>query len=175
VGPVYPDARPNILLINDIHLKNRPGHVELSADLDGLRLWYRLPADLPARLTANPFVAAGFFPAAVTGEPIIVASEFGVSPQLKSGLSYLQQVFGCWNSELKPFSVQSESTPDTPAIKGTAAFFSGGMDGLYTLLLHSEEITHLVYINGFDFRLKTEVFAASKARLVRLRSISTRR
>ena len=31
------------------------------------------------------------------------------------------------------------------------SFFSGGVDSTYTFLKHQDEISHVVYIHGFDF------------------------
>lgn len=45
-----------------------------------------------------------------------------------------------------------------------ASFFSGGIDSLSTLLKNKDELTHLIYINGFDFEMPTEVFAKTVER-----------
>lgn len=49
--------------------------------------------------------------------------------------------------------------PLEPGARGVAAFFSGGVDSYYTTLKHLDEITHLIFIHGFDIDLFNEDLA----------------
>ena len=76
----------------------------------------------------------------------------------------LQEIFSCWNPMLKKFKVIGNENILESSNPGVASFYSGGIDGLYTLKMHKDEITHLVFINGFDFEISPEVFEALVAR-----------
>lgn len=45
---------------------------------------------------------------------------------------------------------QSRSHREGARAKGVGCFFTGGLDSFYTLLTHQEEITHLVFVLGYD-------------------------
>ena len=51
-----------------------------------------------------------------------------------------------------------------PLNEGAMSFFSGGVDGMFTFLKHREELTHVVFINGFDFLLDTGTYQKAVAR-----------
>ena len=36
---------------------------------------------------------------------------------------------------------------------GVACFFSGGLDSFHTHLKHREEVTHIIFVYGFDIAL----------------------
>jgi 7-cyano-7-deazaguanine synthase in queuosine biosynthesis len=46
-----------------------------------------------------------------------------------------------------------------PLRDGCASFFSGGVDSSYTFLRHRDEVTHLVLIDGYDYRLENEALS----------------
>jgi hypothetical protein len=52
-------------------------------------------------------------------------------------------------------------------MRGTAAFFSGGVDALYTAMQRQPVLDALVLINGFDFKVESDVFARARARTAR--------
>ncbi|MCF8261483.1 MAG: hypothetical protein K9J12_11970 [Melioribacteraceae bacterium] len=51
--------------------------------------------------------------------------------------------------------------------QGVGAFFSGGIDSFYTLLKNQEEITHLIFINGFDVTLGKSSIEEKTSELIR--------
>jgi hypothetical protein len=51
--------------------------------------------------------------------------------------------------------------------KGAALFFSGGVDSFYSLLKRDDEITHLVYVHGFDTLLSSAAIRAHYAQSLR--------
>lgn len=51
------------------------------------------------------------------------------------------------------------TTSSDPGPRGVAAFFSGGVDSYYTTLKNLDEITHLIFIHGFDIDLFNEDLA----------------
>ena len=50
---------------------------------------------------------------------------------------------------------------------GVACFFSGGLDSFYTLLKHREEITHIIFVHGFDIALEDRVLRTQASRMAR--------
>ena len=44
------------------------------------------------------------------------------------------------------------------------SFFSGGVDSMFTLLKRREEISHVVFIHGFDFIVDSGTFRTALAR-----------
>lgn len=159
------------MIISDICIDEIGEQLEVSAWMGDFRLWYRLPADCSYVLSADPFVAAAFFPAAKTGENIVVDSSVDSSPKLSAGMSTLQEIFCTWRKDLSSFSVESRATlPKSRSVR-VGAFFSGGVDSVYTLSLHQSEITDLFFINGFDFEMSPEEFSNSLRRVRRIAGI----
>ncbi len=124
---------------------------EISAVVDGFRLWYRVPRSCRISGTADPFLAAALLPAMLEGRRLTVAPGASVSPRLVANLETLQDIHRCWNPAFKAVPVEAETAPARPANDGTLAFFSGGVDSSYTFLKKQSEITHLVFVQGFDF------------------------
>jgi len=124
---------------------------EISADVDGFRLWYRLPHSVPYARTADPFAAAALLPAMLQGGPLEIAPNLPLSPKLGENLRVLQDIHHCWNPRFRIVPIEAATAPAAPFRDGAAAFFSGGVDSTYTFLKREPELTHLVFIQGFDF------------------------
>jgi hypothetical protein len=91
-------------------------------------------------------------PAMSMGQPVRIPD--GVSPRLLGSLDLIQAVFASWNPRLKQVEVFAEPRePDAPEGPSVACLFSGGVDSFYTALKHRDEITHLVFVHGFDIDL----------------------
>jgi len=125
--------------------------VEVSAAIDGFRLWYRVPASVRVTESADPFVAAALLPAMLRGEELAVDPELTISPKLIENLAKLQEIHHSWNPVLKIVPIRAATRPAEPLATGALSFFSGGVDSMYTLLKRREELTHLAFIQGFDF------------------------
>jgi hypothetical protein len=85
------------------------------------------------------------------GENLEVESGLRVSPKLLENMNRLQEIHHSWNPALKIISVSAETVPAKPVNEGAFSFFSGGVDSMYTFLKHEAEISHAVFIHGFDF------------------------
>jgi hypothetical protein len=144
--------------INNFRIEEGNSVSEISADIGGVTLWYKIPTENFESINADPFVCAAFFPAMVSGENIEVSEDYPISRELVEGLYALQKILGCWNHSLTEFSINGSIRPAEKVTQGTATFFSGGVDSLYTLKSCSEEIDYTIYINGFDFDMKQEIF-----------------
>lgn len=125
--------------------------VEVSAEVDGFRLWYRVPGSYAVSRTADPFLAAALLPAMAKGEPLEIDPSLTVSPRLLTNVARLQEIHHCWNPALRKIPIVARTAPSEPWNAGTFSFFSGGVDGTYTVLKRAREITHVVLIHGFDF------------------------
>lgn len=124
--------------------------IEVSAELDGQRLWYRFPAHFHRQLRGDAFLAAGLLPAMRVNRPIHVDSTLPVSPDLLTRLDRLQDIFRLWFpwATRIPIVVDRESpAPDGSAV---AALFSGGVDSSYTLAQGRTTIDHLLFVDRVD-------------------------
>ncbi len=65
----------------------------------------------------------------------------------------IQEILDFWYPNLSKVQVAVDDYVITNPDKknnSVGTFFSGGVDSYYTLLKHREEITHLIYVHGFD-------------------------
>lgn len=132
---------------------------ELSADIDGFRLWYRFPAECPVSAHGDAFLAAALLPAMRAGEALRIEGA-PVSPQLLAGAARIQDIFLRWDRRCQRIEVHAESAAAEVLQPGVASFFSGGVDGTYTLSQHIDEITHLVFIKGVDIQIDNDALFA---------------
>ncbi len=123
----------------------------LSADFGGLRVRFSFPPGEPVEARGGAFLVLALPEAMGRGEPVHLDGTLPVSPVLLEHIAGVQDIYHCWNPDLRPVPVECTAVAPPPARKGAAAFYSGGIDSAYTLLTHMEEITHLVHIEGFDF------------------------
>ena len=137
--------------VSGFEIQDSPHATMVSAIIDGFRLWYRLPRAFPFVRAGDPFVAAALLPAMARGESLDVDPDLPVSPLLLAGLARLQAIHHSWNRALKVIPVRAVASPAASAHAGTMTFFSGGVDSTFTLLQRKTEISHLVFIQGFDF------------------------
>ncbi len=137
--------------ITDWEMKEQAATVEVSANVDGFRLWYRLPKTYQVSRAGDPFLAAALLPAMLQGEKLEIDPSLSISPELLKNIAVLQEIHHCWNPVFKMTPISATTLPVGPVNAGTLSFFSGGVDSMYTFLKRSEEISHAVFIHGFDF------------------------
>ncbi len=141
---------------------------EVAAEVDGYRLWYRLPAIYPFSRSADPFLAAALLPAMVRGEDLEVEAPLTVSPRLLANCARLQEIFHSWNPALRTVRITAETSAPAEQLSGGAlSFFSGGVDSTYTFLKHADELSHVVFIHGFDFYDEEESYRVAVERNAR--------
>ncbi len=78
------------MLITDWEARNLGASVEVSASMDGFRLWY-ISKSFAVSRGGDPFVAAALLPAMLKGEPLQVDPALPVSPKLLQNLGRLQK------------------------------------------------------------------------------------
>jgi Polysaccharide pyruvyl transferase len=134
--------------------------------------WVR--SSVPIAAAAEAAAVATLLPALAVGRPLRI--EAPVAPAVLDAIEEAQAILcawaraGAWPQALpfgEPIEVLAE--PGESARRdqggGVAAFFSGGVDSLTTVLRHPE-ITHLVHIEGFDVPLeRTDVTAMVRERI----------
>ncbi len=128
-------------------------------------LWFRWTgAGLPE--THDAFVAAALLAAMRTGGPLRV--EGHVSPRLLAALPRIQALLHRWERRLRVVRVEAQARRTPPASShGIASFFSGGIDSYYSVLKHKDEITHLIFVHGFDIRLGDLALRRKVAEVIR--------
>ncbi len=139
------------MLITDWRTTELDDSREVSASIDGFRLWYRVPRDFAVSRTGDPFLAAAILPAMLRGETLQLDPGLTVSPTLLKNVEILQGIYSCWNPVFKVIPVEAGTKSVGPLNTGAMSFFSGGVDSTYTFLKRREEISHLIYIQGFDY------------------------
>jgi hypothetical protein len=111
------------------------------------------PIDL-AGTEGTPALTALLLPAMRLGLPLEL--EAPVSTRLLEQASTFQEIFACWMDGYRevpvvsPESAGAGSESVAGSGRGVAAFFSAGVDGFHTLQRNLEDVTHLVYLHGFD-------------------------
>jgi hypothetical protein len=140
------------MLVTDWKINEHGDAVEVSADVDGFRLWYRTPKAYQVSKTGDAFLVSTLLPAMRQGEELEIDPNLPISPKLLRNVYQLQEIFHSWNPrELKIIPIKATTSPAQSLNPGVMSFFSGGVDSTYTLLKRATEISHVVFMLGFDF------------------------
>lgn len=140
--------------------------------------WFEVPCIYSEALSAsgNPWLVF-LLPLAVTlGEPLRI--ELPVDRTLLRNVHELMLVWHQWYRDLNAIKIDAQICECLPPrnFAKTAAFFSGGVDGLFTLLSHEVDesawagkIDDLLLIRGFDIPLdNVEAFDRLSRRLMKV-------
>ena len=103
-------------------------------------------------------------PAAMqAGQPLRV--DGAVSARLLDALPSIEALFAAWGLPRVPVSARRRRRPPwRRPRRGTACFFSGGVDSFYSVLTKRAELTQLIFVHGFDVPLDSELrVSASRA------------
>lgn len=114
--------------------------------------------DLDVDTGPDPLVVAGLLPAMRLRETLRV--DRPVSARLLAGTDHIQEVLVAWDREnprgrrFRRIRIEAEPVerPRTSG-RGTACFFSGGVDSFHSVLAHRHEIDALLYVRGYDHTL----------------------
>ena len=149
------EAPPNL----DQHVRDvraSPGELSFLAQIAGReqRVWFRTDADLTP--TADAALAAALMPAMRHGGTLTVDAP--ISPRLLRGQWELQGLQRAWSrtwefgdpvlQEVEVHAPERDVGADVHG-RGVGAFFSGGVDSWWTVLANPD-VTHLVFVRGFD-------------------------
>lgn len=106
-----------------------------------------ITADLPLAQDGTPWLAPSTVIAMKTGASVRIASVDGAALE---NAEKAQAVLAAWFGDLRPVHVHAAATGPRPAGVGVGCFFSGGVDSFFSALRHSKDITHLIFVRGFD-------------------------
>ncbi len=143
------------------------GHVRISAEVAFARqqprtIWFDLPTGLEASVNdrGEPWLVM-LLPAAICAEEDLVI-DLPVDPTLLYNLKGLQRLWHSWYPWTRPVDIETQACPNPIRGTETGLFFSGGVDGYFSLLgaddgvddAASADVTSLVMMWGFDIPLE---------------------
>ena len=112
-------------------------------------------ANVPLAGDATPWLAPATLIGMRNKRDVVVYGD--VSETAVQGSVKAQDTLGSWFPDiLDEVTITAPMSVDTTrpsGRRGVGAFFSGGVDSYYTTLKHLDEITHLIFIHGFDIDL----------------------
>jgi len=132
-------------------MNTKGNKVELSLEVSGKKhLIYFESQQKKLNLSSESIIAATLLPFMKLGKPIDNLSE--VDPKFLSSLDQIQDIFNTWDNSFTnvPIEVNSFKKESVDVAKGVGTFFTGGVDSFYTFLKHKDEITHLIYVHGYE-------------------------
>ncbi|MEA2826090.1 MAG: hypothetical protein QOG43_529 [Actinomycetota bacterium] len=127
-----------------------PRFVSTTFAVDGERIeiWFR--ASVPLFVERSDAVVPLGLLAAMRGRcPLVVPGR--VSPRLLANSDQAQDILTAFSDGLHPTTIvaDAERAAGSPG-RGVGAFFSCGLDSFFTALKHQDQISHLVFVRGFD-------------------------
>ena len=118
-------------------------------------------ANVPLAGDATPWLAPATLIGMRNKRDVVVYGD--VSETAVQGSVKAQDTLGSWFPDiLDEVTIMAPMSVDTTrpsGRRGVGAFFSGGVDSYYTTLKHLDEITHLIFIHGFDIDLSNNDLA----------------
>ena len=123
--------------------------VSIQIGEDKKEVWYRLTQGDVAS-SNETLLASTLFPAMREGRSLQIRRP--ISPRLLGNAPTIQEIFRSWDFRSREIALDAmpgEVASSNPG-RGVGCFFTGGLDSFYTALKHKEEITHLVFVHGFD-------------------------
>jgi lipid II:glycine glycyltransferase (peptidoglycan interpeptide bridge formation enzyme) len=118
-------------------------------------VWFETSEDVGGE--ADFLLPLTLLPAMVTGSRLKLPGK--ISSRLLSTAPKIQDVFCRWDEKFQfppqyvPVDAEVRRSRTTERASGVACFFSGGVDSFYTLLKNQDEVTHLIFVHGFDITL----------------------
>jgi hypothetical protein len=101
-------------------------------------------------------------PAIVRGEDVEIDAR--ISKRLLGNLPQTQRIYSVFAPSFghEPHQIgvtaREEGTSEYRDNAGAAAFFTGGVDSLYTVLTHREELSALIFLHGLDIQTDSGAF-----------------
>lgn len=111
------------MIVSSISSQKIGNQVEVSALIDGYRLWYRFPDKFSVSDSAEPFMVASFFAASRSGQTLKVKDSQTASPRMLENFKRLQLIFGTWKPDLRPFSVNVQAAIPHAGNEMVCSFF----------------------------------------------------
>ena len=155
----YPKNREHRMRVDQI----RVDEAQVVHETDSLRLifpvthgqtqtavWFTV-RNANAAPSGNAALALALVPAMRAAQSLVLADE--LSPRLCASQAAIQKLFQDWDNGFNVVPVTAPvGEPRQVSTGGTGLFFTGGVDSFFSLLKHQEEITHLIFVRGFDIK-----------------------
>jgi hypothetical protein len=138
------------LVISDLTESAVDGWNEVSAEVDGDRVFFRSPAQYDLAASGEPFLGVALLEAMARNADLRIDPAISLSAKLHGKLQELQSIYACWSSDLHRINVHARIDPRKRDYERVASFFSAGVDGSHTLLRNMDDITHPIMLSGFD-------------------------
>ena len=129
------------------------------------KVFVEVPDDVETSRSGDALSSAALLPAMAFGDGELEVDR-PVDAQLLGNAETIQDVMLSWDLSLRPEharyrrvairSGQPQSARPEPD-RGTACFFTGGVDSFYSVVKNRAEIDALVYVHGFDIPLDNTV------------------
>ena len=146
------NASANPLIIDQVAVETiRPGMHKLRANVDGDDVWFTFSGVENVERRVEPFIGAALLPAIAHGRVLVIKDGL-LSPKLLKSLEAIQRVITLWSPETRQIPIEPGELSEPMGRPMVTCTFSGGVDSMSTLIRHRDEITHLMFINGFDMR-----------------------
>ena len=140
----------NPLIIRDLRKSISCDCNEVSADVDGDRVFFRVPLQYELASRGEPFLGIALLEAMIRNVDISIEDSLPISEKLYKILPEIQTIYACWNSDLHKVNIHARIDPSKDFYERVASFFSAGVDGSHTLYRNITEITHLIMLSGFE-------------------------
>lgn len=140
----------NELIIRDLRDSIINDCNEVSADVDGERVFFRTPMQFDLASRAEPFLGIALLEAMIRNVDIRIEDSLPLSEKLYKQLPEIQAIYACWNSDLRTVNIHARIDPLNNDYDRVACYFSAGVDSSHTLLRNINEITHLIMMTGFE-------------------------
>lgn len=164
--------------ITNILLSKNEDYVILSADVvfDGSQpetMYFRTDKKNEKFIVpdASSFLAAVLLPCMKEKEDIFI--EGSISKKLSENTNEIMKLVEKWNIGLDKVKISAlEKKEDSTHPSSVACFFSAGVDSFYTYLKNRNDITHLLFVHGFDIPLENiALFADVREKLLEIAKI----
>ena len=155
-APVYARDGEGTMVSLPYRRRSEEGVVTL---LGVVNLRFNIVLPEPER-SGNAALPLGLLVAMAAGLPLRM--EAPVSPLLLENCERFQEIHQCFFPDETIVSIRAEAAAvmSVPPALGVGSFLSNGVDSLHTILEHRDEITHFIFIIGFDIWLKHSEYAA---------------
>ena len=118
------------------------------------RVWFTV-RNADAAPSGNAALAIALVPAMRAARSLVLADP--LSPRLFASQAAIQKLFQDWDNRFNVVRITAPlGEPHQVSTGGTGLFFTGGVDSFFSLLRHREEITHLIFVRGFDIKLQKQ-------------------
>jgi len=140
----------NALIIRDFKKSITCDKTEVSADVDGNRVFFRVPPQFELDCRGEPFLGIALLEAMIRNMDISIEDSMPISERVYKMLPELQAVYACWNSNLHKVNIHARIEPCKDVYDPVACYWSAGVDSSHTLFRNITEITHLIMLGGFE-------------------------